>query len=29
VPSPQAPQLLRIVRDGTATFVAVTGESEP
>jgi serine protease Do len=28
-PSPQAPLLLRIVRDGGATFVALTGEAEP
>jgi serine protease Do len=28
-PTPQAPLLVRIVRDGGATFVAVTGESEP
>ena len=27
-PTPQAPLLLRVVRDGTATFVAVTGEAE-
>lgn len=26
-PTPQAPVLLRVVRDGTATFVALTGES--
>jgi serine protease Do len=28
-PSAQAPLLIRIVRDGTATFVAITGETEP
>ena len=28
-PTPQAPLLVRVVRDGTATFVAVTGEAEP
>jgi serine protease Do len=28
-PSPQAPLLVRVVRDGNATFVAITGESEP
>jgi serine protease Do len=28
-PTPQAPVLIRIVRDGAATFVALTGESEP
>jgi len=28
-PSPQAPLLLRFVRDGAATFVALTGEAEP
>jgi serine protease Do len=27
-PTPQAPLLLRVVRDGTATFVAITGEAE-
>src|SRR5882762_9362272 len=27
-PTPQAPLLLRVVRDGNATFVAVTGEAE-
>ena len=27
-PTPQAPLLLRVVRDGVATFVAVTGEAE-
>jgi serine protease Do len=27
-PSPQAPLLLRVVRDGTASFVAITGETE-
>ena len=28
-PSPQAPLLIRFVRDGAATFVALTGEAEP
>ena len=28
-PSPQAPLLVRIVRDGNAAFVAITGESGP
>jgi serine protease Do len=28
-PTPQAPLLLRVVRDGVATFIAVTGEAEP
>ena len=28
-PTPQAPVLLRIVRDGTASFVALTGEAAP
>jgi serine protease Do len=28
-PSPQAPLLVRIVRDGTPTFIAITGEAEP
>jgi serine protease Do len=27
-PTPQAPVLIRVVRDGSATFVAVTGEAE-
>jgi serine protease Do len=27
-PSPQSPLLVRVVRDGNATFVAITGESE-
>jgi len=27
-PTPQAPLLVRVVRDGNATFVAITGESE-
>jgi S1-C subfamily serine protease len=27
-PSPQAPLLVRVVRDGNASFVAITGESE-
>jgi len=29
MPTPQAPLLVRIVRDGSATFIAVTGEAEP
>ena len=28
IPTPQAPILIRVVRDGSATFVAVTGEAE-
>jgi serine protease Do len=28
-PSPQAPLLVRIVRDGTPTYIAITGEAEP
>jgi serine protease Do len=28
-PTPQAPVLIRIVRDGAAAFVALTGEAEP
>jgi len=28
-PSPQTPLLIRFVRDGAATFVALTGEAEP
>ncbi len=28
VPTPQAPLLIRVVRDGNATFVALTGQSE-
>jgi serine protease Do len=28
-PTPQAPVLIRVVRDGAATFVAITGETEP
>jgi serine protease Do len=28
-PSPKAPLLVRIVRDGAASFVAITGEAEP
>jgi serine protease Do len=28
-PTPQAPVLVRMVRDGAATFIALTGESEP
>ena len=27
-PSPQSPLLVRVVRDGNATFVALTGDSE-
>jgi len=27
-PTPQAPLLLRVVRDGNASFLAVTGEAE-
>jgi hypothetical protein len=27
-PSPQAPLLIRIVRDGAAAFVALTGEAQ-
>jgi hypothetical protein len=27
-PSPEAPLLLRVVRDGNPSFVAVTGEAE-
>jgi serine protease Do len=27
-PTPQAPVLIRVVRDGSATFVAITGEAE-
>jgi serine protease Do len=29
IPSPQAPLLIRVVRDGSPTFLAVTGEAEP
>jgi serine protease Do len=29
VPTPQAPLLVRVVRDGAPTFIALTGESEP
>jgi serine protease Do len=29
VPTPQAPLLVRVVRDGAASFIALTGESEP
>jgi serine protease Do len=29
IPTPQAPLLIRVVRDGAATFVAITGEAEP
>jgi S1-C subfamily serine protease len=28
-PSRQAPLLVRVVRDGSASFVAITGEAEP
>ena len=28
-PTPQAPLLVRVVRDGSPTFVAITGEAEP
>jgi serine protease Do len=28
-PTPQAPLLVRVVRDGVPTFIALTGESEP
>jgi serine protease Do len=28
IPTPEAPLLIRVVRDGSASFVAVTGESE-
>jgi len=28
-PTPQAPLLVRIVRDGSPTFIAITGEAEP
>jgi S1-C subfamily serine protease len=28
-PSPQAPLLIRVVRDGTPTFIAITGAAEP
>jgi serine protease Do len=28
-PTPQAPLLIRVVRDGAATFVPITGEAEP
>jgi hypothetical protein len=28
-PSPRAPLLVRVVRDGTPTFIAITGEAEP
>jgi len=27
-PAPQTPLLIRVVRDGNATFVALTGQSE-
>jgi serine protease Do len=29
IPTPQAPLLVRVVRDGAASFVAITGEAEP
>jgi serine protease Do len=29
VPTPQAPLLVRIVREGSASFIAITGEAEP
>ena len=29
VPSPQAPLLVRVVRDGSPTFIAITGEVDP
>jgi serine protease Do len=29
VPSPQAPLLIRVVRDGSPTFIAITGEADP
>jgi S1-C subfamily serine protease len=28
-PTPRAPLLIRVVREGTPSFVAVTGEAEP
>jgi serine protease Do len=28
-PTPQAPLLIRVVRDGSAAFIAITGEAEP
>jgi hypothetical protein len=28
MPTPQSPLLIRVVRDGVATFLAVTGEAE-
>jgi serine protease Do len=28
-PTPQAPLLVRVVRDGSPTFIAITGETEP
>jgi serine protease Do len=28
-PTPQAPLLVRVVRDGSPTFIAITGEAEP
>jgi serine protease Do len=28
-PTPQAPVLIRVVRDGSPTFIAITGEAEP
>jgi serine protease Do len=29
VPSPQSPLLVRVVRDGSPTFIAITGEADP
>jgi serine protease Do len=29
VPSPQAPLLIRVVRDGSPSFIAITGEADP
>ena len=29
IPTPQAPLLVRVVRDGAAGFIAITGEAEP
>jgi serine protease Do len=29
IPTPQAPLLIRVVRDGSATFIALTGQTEP
>jgi hypothetical protein len=28
-PTPQAPLLIRVVRDGMPNFVAITGEADP